>query len=217
MNQDSLENTNTNSASTLPFSPACENNKQAILAVLKSELTASRHVLEIGSGTGQHSVYFAPQLPHLKWQTSDVVANHAAINAWHETYPAPNLYAPLTFDLVQNSLPINATISQSYDAVFTANTLHIISWILVETLFVLVGEALPFHGKLIIYGPFNDHGSYTSEGNRQFDAMLQQRDASSGIRHKEEVIALAATHHLSLLTTHKMPANNQLLVFEKSR
>jgi len=199
----------------IPFSQACENNKQPILEVLQKELKDSLHVLEIGSGTGQHSVYFAPRLTHLTWQTSDVLAHHAIINAWHTAYPAPNLYAPMAFDLGVDPLPINLANNQFYNAVFTANTLHIISWLLVEQLFKLVGEALPINGKLIVYGPFNENGHYTSAGNQQFDSSLRQRDAKSGIRHLEDIIALAKTHYLRLSGQYAMPANNQLLVFQK--
>ena len=215
MYQDNASDTNTIPLAKLPFSQACENNKQVILDVLQKELKDSKQVLEIGSGTGQHSVYFAPNLTHLQWQTSDVTANHATINAWHKAYPAPNLYAPLPFDLSVDLLPMSRMTNQPYDAVFTANTLHIIAWSLVERLFELVAAALPLHGKLVIYGPFNESGRYTSESNRQFDTMLRQGNSGSGIRHKEDVIELANQHHLALNATHLMPANNQLLVFEK--
>lgn len=215
MHQDSLGNTDMNLSTELPFSQACENNKQPILDVLQKELIAAKHVLEIGSGTGQHSVYFAPNLNHLQWQTSDVAANHSIIRAWHTAHPASNLHAPLSFDLASDSIPISSTVNAAYDAVFTANTLHIISWPLVKRLFQLVGETLPVNGKLIIYGPFNDNGRYTSTGNQQFDIALKQRDADSGIRDKQKVVTLAATHGLTLMATYKMPANNQLLIFNK--
>ena len=215
MNKDSATSNHLFDASALPFSQACENNKQPILDILQQELQGSHHVLEVGSGTGQHSVYFAPNLPHLNWQTSDVLAHHATINAWHTAYPAPNLYAPLAFDLAVDSLPINLANNQSYDAVFTANTLHIISWTLVEKLFELVGNALPINGKLIVYGPFNENGHYTSAGNQQFDNSLRQRDPKSAIRHLEDIVALAKTHQLKLSDKYAMPANNQLLVFQK--
>lgn len=102
-----------------------------------------------------------------------------------------------------------------YDAVFTANTLHIISWDLVRRLFALAGDALPANGKLIVYGPFNEDGNYTSEGNQRFDAMLRAGNPDSGIRHKEDIVSLASEHHLQLNNTYAMPANNQLLVFQK--
>ena len=199
----------------IAFSQACENNKQAILEVLQQELQDSTHVLEVGSGTGQHSVYFAPRLTYLKWQTSDVSAHHATINAWHTAYPAPNLYAPLAFDLEVDPLPMSLASNQPYDAVFTANTLHIISWLLVEKLFELVSDALPINGKLIVYGPFNEDGHYTSTGNQQFDISLRQRDPKSGIRHLEDIIALADSHQLKLSDKYAMPANNQIMVFQK--
>ncbi len=216
MHRDRLGDIDMNQFAKRPFSQACANNKQAILAILQKEFKDSKHVLEIGSGTGQHSVHFAPQLPHLKWQASDVAANHAVIKAWHTAYPTPNLYEPLTFDLAQNSWPVSTATDIPYDAVFTANTLHIICWALVERLFALVGAALPFHGKLIVYGPFNDNGNYTSEGNRHFDIMLRQRNSDSEIRDKQDIIQLATAHHFALLHTYEMPANNQLLVFVKT-
>ena len=204
-----------NIVSNLPFSQACENNQQPILEVLQQELKNSHHVLEVGSGTGQHSVYFAPRLTHLHWQTSDVYANHAIINAWHGAYPAPNLYAPLSFDVASYSIPINKTIDAPYDAVFTANTLHIMSWSLVTRLFEMVGDMLPLEGKFIIYGPFNENGRYSSDSNRQFDYSIRQRNSNSGIRALEDVIKVAEKQHLLLINRYKMPANNEILVFQK--
>jgi len=229
MHDDNLDSDNSNSKvdiSALPFSQACENNKQPILEVLQTELQGFSHVLEIGSGTGQHSVYFAPHLSHLKWQTSDVTGNHRHIIAWHNAYPASNLYLPLAFDLAQDSVPVSSHldsdhlngshVDKPYDVIFTANTLHIISWALVERLFTLASEALPVDGKLIIYGPFNENGNYTSEGNQRFDAMLRAGNPDSGIRDKEDIISLANANHLQLSKTYAMPANNQLLVFRKN-
>ena len=216
MNKSSSIRNHLYDAATLPFSQACENNQQPILDVLQQELQDATHVLEVGSGTGQHSVYFAPRLTHLHWQTSDVFANHAIINAWHAAYPAPNLYTPLSFDVSSDSVPINKTINAPYDAVFTANTLHIMSWFLVSKLFELVGNMLPLEGKFIIYGPFNENGRYSSESNRQFDYSLRQRDSNSGIRALEDITAVAEKQHLLLINRYKMPANNEILVFQKS-
>lgn len=219
MHDDNLDSDNPNSKadiSALPFSQACENNKQPILEVLQTELQGFSHVLEVGSGTGQHSVYFAPNLPEIQWQTSDVTSNHRHIIAWHNAYPAPNLYSPLAFDLAHDSVPVNSQFNLPYDVIFTANTLHIISWALVERLFALAGDALSVDGKLIVYGPFNEHGKYTSEGNQRFDAMLRAGNPDSGIRDKEDIVSLANAHHLQLSKTYAMPANNQLLVFRKN-
>lgn len=194
----------------LPFSQACENNQAPILAVLTQAFADRRQVLEIGSGTGQHGVYFAPRLPHLVWQTSDLAANHAGISAWQAAYPAPNLRPPLLLDLARSGWP-----DGPFDAVFSANTAHIVAWPLVEQLFALAGAHLPAGGVLALYGPFNYGGSYTSDSNRAFDAWLRTRDPASGIRHFEDIAALAATHGLALEHDHAMPANNRLLVFRR--
>lgn len=197
----------------LPCSQACENNQDPILAVLRNAMARQRHVLEIGSGTGQHSVYFAPQLPQLVWQTSDLPEHHAGIQAWHTAHPAPNLRAPLPLDL--NTALWPQTADGAFDAVFTANTLHIITWPLVQRLVALVGAHLPAGGIFAVYGPFNYGGQFTSDSNRAFDAWLRQRDTQSGIRHFEDVQALAQRHGLQLLQDHAMPANNRTLVFQR--
>ena len=197
----------------LPCSQACENNRDPILAVLRDAMARQRHVLEIGSGTGQHSVYFAPQLPQLVWQTSDLPEHHAGIQAWHTAHPAPNLRAPLPLDL--NTALWPQTADGAFDAVFTANTLHIITWPLVQRLVALVGAHLPAGGIFAVYGPFNYGGQFTSDSNRAFDAWLRQRDTQSGIRHFEDVQALAQRHGLQLLQDHAMPANNRTLVFQR--
>lgn len=197
----------------LPFSQACENNQQPIFQVLQAALADRQHVLEIGSGTGQHSVYFAPRLPHLLWQTSDLAENHAGIHAWHKQHPAPNLRPPLALDLSQSEWPEMA-MPPPIDAIFTSNTCHIVAWPLVERLFAMT-EHLPAQGVLAIYGPFNYAGQFTSESNRAFDAWLRGRDVHSGIRHFEDIEALARKHGLALQQDQAMPANNRVLVFRK--
>ncbi|WP_407715548.1 DUF938 domain-containing protein [Comamonas testosteroni] len=206
-----------NSSSTapqLPFSQACENNQAAIFEVLQSALQHCRHVLEIGSGTGQHSVYFAPRLPQLLWQTSDLADSHAGIRAWHAAQDAPNLRAPLEFDLATDAWPVTAD-SSGFDAVFTSNTCHIVAWPLVQRMFELVGSHLPVGGVFAVYGPFNYSGRFTSDSNRAFDAWLRQRDVRSGLRDFEAIVALAAEHGMELQLDKAMPANNRTLVFHK--
>ena len=149
----------------LPFAQACENNQAPIFAVLQTALQGSRHVLEIGSGTGQHSVYFAPRLPHLTWQTSDLTDNHPGIQAWHAAHAAPNLRAPLEFDLATSAWPAPAD-QPEFDAVFTSNTCHIVAWPLVQRMFELVGTHLPAGGVFAIYGPFNYGGRLPATATR---------------------------------------------------
>ena len=198
---------------TRPFAQSCENNQAPIFEVLQTVFADRQHVLEIGSGTGQHSVYFAPRLPHLVWQTSELPALHAGIAAWHADFPAPNLRLPVAMDLASSPWP--ASDDGVFDAAFTSNTLHIVGWPLVERLFALLGQHLPAGGVFAVYGPFNYGGTFTSKSNRAFDAWLKGRDAASGIRDFEAVVALAAQHGLQLQADHAMPANNRILVFQQ--
>ena len=196
-----------------PFSQACENNKQAILTILSDALAQTKLVVEIGSGTGQHAVFFGKNLPHLTWQTSDLAINHPGINAWLMEMPADNVKKPIVIDM--NEPAAIAQYKFNVDAIFTANTLHIMSWPLVVKFFQAIAESLPSKGVVCIYGPFKYNGEFTSESNADFDLRLKDRDINSGVRDFEAVLALAKEAELTLINDHKMPANNQLLVFNK--
>lgn len=193
-----------------PFSESCVQNRAPILAVLREVFADRRHVLEIGSGTGQHAVYFAPELPHLVWQTADVPPHHAGIRAWLDDAALPNVLPPLALDTNDT-----AWHDGRYDAVFSANTLHIMSWPEVELFFLGVGQVLEPGGTLVIYGPFNYNGAYTSESNARFDAWLKARDPASGVRDFEAVDALARAQGLVLQRDIAMPANNRTLVWRR--
>ena len=194
----------------LAFSEACERNKQPILDKLRDELAGSSRVLEIGSGTGQHAVHFARNLRHLQWQPTDrSFCLHALAERIAEE-GTPNLLAPLELDVLQEQWPPVAV-----DAVFSANTLHIMSWPEVEALFSGVGRVLSAGGVLVVYGPFRYAGRYTSESNATFDRSLRDRDPASGIRDIEAVSRLALTQGLVLTTDNAMPANNQLLAWSR--
>lgn len=194
---------------TKPFSQACENNKSPILSLLIDTFSNSKNVLEIGSGTGQHAVHFAPNMPWLSWQTSDVRSNHHGISQWLNEHPSANLLHPIELDL-NNPWPI-----KNIDAIYTANTLHIVSWPLVQAFFSGVALHLAPQGKLCIYGPFNYQGQYTSESNAGFDIWLKERDSESAIRDIEAIKVLAENAGLLLVNDHTMPANNRLLIFTK--
>lgn len=193
-----------------PFSQACENNKEPILAVLRRHLGDVRDVLEIGSGTGQHAVFFAAQLPHLIWQTSDLPANHDGIQAWIRSARLGNVHPPLALDVGVQPWPV-----VSSSAVFSANTAHIMSWPMVEALVAGVGRVLRSGGRFCLYGPFNYGGRYTSDSNARFDEWLRMRDAESAIRDFEAVDRLARDAGLQLLEDNAMPANNRLLVWRR--
>ena len=194
-----------------PFSEACEQNKQPILAVLQQHFAAVQSVLEIGSGTGQHAVFFGAQLPHLQWLTSEVAELHAGICAWLDEAYLLNVSRPVALDVNQAVWPVDRV-----DAVFSANTVHIMDWPSVEKMFAGIGRVLQTHGVFCLYGPFNYQGGYTSDSNARFDMWLKQRDPRSGIRDFEALNALAQQHGMTLRADHAMPANNRTLVWEKS-
>jgi len=200
---------------TLPFSVACERNKGPLLEVLQRWLAKeARLVLAIGAGTGQHAVHFARGLPQLSWQPTEQIENLSALAARVALEGPCNLLAPLELDVEHAMWPCDA---DSIDAVFTANTLHIVSWPQVQALFRGVGRVLRDDGLLIVYGPFRYGGQFTSHSNAAFDADLQQRDPASGVRDFEAVDALAAAQGLRLVEDHAMPANNQTLVWRRAR
>ncbi|RTR39578.1 DUF938 domain-containing protein [Shewanella canadensis] len=198
--------------SQLPFSQSCENNKAPILDVIKRAFAQSTHVLEIGTGSAQHATYFSRYLPHLIWQTSDQADYLEGIEMRLAQTDIPNLKSPLVLD-VTKAWPL--TNSDSIDAIFTANTLHIMSKEMVEAFFCGIGEYLAPTGQLCIYGPFNYAGEYSSESNARFDIWLKERDHRSAIRDIEWIQALAIDQGLTLTADHPMPANNRLLHLTK--
>ena len=196
----------------LPFSQSCENNKVPILGCLKTELADHRRVLEVGSGTGQHAVYFAEQLSHLCWQTSDVLDCHNGIQLWISEAGLDNLRPPLELDVCSYAWG-----EDRFDAVFTANSLHIMPLEAAEYFVSHVANALVDGGCFIAYGPFNYQGQYTSPSNARFDLWLKQRDTGSAIRDFEVLDHCAKKAGLALHKDYEMPANNRLLVWRKLR
>jgi cyclopropane fatty-acyl-phospholipid synthase-like methyltransferase len=195
-----------------PFSESSAENREPILAVLREVFADCRKVLEIGSGTGQHAVYFAAELTHLSWQTADLPQHHAGIRLWLEEAALPNVLAPIALDVNRADW-----LDGRYDAVFSANTLHIVSWPEVEKFFAGVGTVLQPGGVLAVYGPFNYDGRYTSPSNARFDQWLKNRDPASGIRDFEAVDALARAQDLILQDDIAMPVNNRTLVWRRMR
>lgn len=193
-----------------PYSPACDRNQGPILAVLRERFADRRRVLEIGSGTGQHAVFFAAALPHLTWQASDVGARLPGIDLWLDEAALPNTPAAIPFD-VNDALP-----ASQFDAVFTANTLHIMSWPEVTRLFAALPRLLDPRGMLVVYGPFNYGGRFTSPSNAAFDAALRCDDPRRGIRDFEAVDALAREAGLTLVEDCAMPAHNRCVAWQRA-
>ena len=194
-----------------PYSEACDRNKAPILSVLQSVFSSRTKVLEVGSGTGQHAVHFAQHLPHVQWQPSDVAEHLPGMRLWFAEANLGNLLEPIALDIDEPVWPQTGA-----DAMFTSNTLHIVSWPRVERVFQQAGSLLPVDGVLAVYGPFNYGGRHTSESNARFDLMLRDRDPASGIRDFEKIDGLAAGEGLRMLQDHAMPANNRVLVWAKS-
>jgi len=193
-----------------PYSESCDQNKDVILSVITPLLASCSDVLEIGSGTGQHAVYFAERLPHLVWQTSDCQPYLEGINSWISEACLTNVKQPFELDVSKSSWP-----TVEVDAVFTANSVHIMHESDVGNLIRCSAELLKKSGSLIIYGPFNYGGDYTSESNARFDQWLKNRDSLSGIKHFEEIDRLAEDNGLELVKDYPMPANNRILHYVK--
>jgi len=192
-----------------PYSEACEENKEPILAVIAPLFSTARRVLEIGSGTGQHAVWFGAHLPHLVWQTSDVPASLPGIRQWLAQACLPNLPPPLSLD-VAGDWPVGPV-----DGVFSANTAHILGKSDVALLFRGVGRVLAPGAPFALSGPFRYDRRHTSESNARFDAWLKARHPRMGVRDLDDLRQLADTAGLDLVADHPMPVNNRTLVWQK--
>lgn len=192
-----------------PCAESSEKNREPILAVLKEVFAGRKRVLEIASGTGQHAVYFGRELPSLTWQPTELPGQLPGIRAWLDEAQLPNVLPPLAMDINDACWPVSPV-----DAIFNANTVHIVSWPEVERLFAHIARAIEPGGCVCFYGPYNYGGKFTSESNARFDAWLKSRDSESGIRDFEAVNRLAASHGLELLRDIAMPSNNRTLVWE---
>jgi hypothetical protein len=197
-------------ASSKPHAPSCDRNQGPILEVLLKHFSDRKQALEIGSGTGQHAVHFGAAMPWLTWQTSDMAENLPGIRLWLEEAALPNVLAPIELN-VSGAWP-----KGPYDAVFTANTLHIMGWPQVQKLFAALGDAMARESVVAVYGPFNYEGQFTSDSNAAFnDWLKRQYSEASGIRDFEAVNSLSASIGLTLIADYAMPANNRTLVWQR--
>jgi SAM-dependent methyltransferase len=205
-----------------PYSAACQRNRDPILQVLRAQFADRRRVLEIGSGTGQHAAYFSAVLPHLIWQASDRAENLPGIRQWladAEMDGRDGPPAPLEFDVARHALPLvpEPAAATGYDAIFSANTLHIMSWPEVGQLFAALPRLATRAARLVVYGPFNYGGKYTSVSNADFDRSLKERAPHMGIRDTAAVDALAQAVGFDLIDDVAMPANNRCRIWQRVR
>ena len=194
-----------------PFSSACEKNKKPILEVLKEIISPeNRHLLEIGAGTGQHAIYFASHFRDLNWTISDIASRQYDLKQLIYKEKLKNIHGPIEFEIGKTLFP-----REDFDLIFLANVFHIISWKLIKTLIKTFGKSLKEGTQVLVYGPFNYEGAFTSSGNKQFDKNLREKDPLSGIRSFEDVKKVMEKNGLFLGKDYEMPANNRLLLFMK--
>ena len=193
-----------------PFYPAAEQNREPILAVRRRVLGDPGLVLEIGSGSGQHAVHFAARLPHLEWQPTDLPELLPGIDQWRTRAGLANVLPPLALDLNADAWPVDAC-AEAY----SANTAHVLPWVLVERMLAGVARRLRPGGRFCLYGPFRYGDRHTSESNATFDAALRRRDPRQGVRDAFRLEEYGLEVGLVLCADHEMPVNNRLLVFER--
>lgn len=192
--------------------PACERNRDPILAVLTEVLPREGRLLEVASGTGQHAAYFAPSFPSLRWQPTEYDGGAlASIDAWAAASGAANIEPALVLDVTAEPWPFG-----TLDAVFNANMIHISPWRTCEALMAGCGRHLRSGGRLVVYGPYKIGGAHTAPSNVDFEAWLKGQDANWGVRDLEAVEDVARAAGLLLQRRVEMPANNQTLVFERA-
>lgn len=200
----------TQTAVDKPYSPSSDENKEPILDVIGPLFRCPHQLLEVGSGTGQHAVFFGAAMPHLIWQTSEVAANLPGIRAWLDEAKLPNLPPPSELDVMGNWPP------GPFDAAFSANTSHIMPMDAVSAMFRGIGQVLAPGCFFALYGPFNVGGCYTSDGNRRFDGWLKSQDPAMGLRDVDDLKALAESCGLRFVSEHAMPVNNLTLVWSRT-
>jgi len=194
-----------------PYALSCDKNSQPILDSLKILLTKQESLLEVGSGTGQHAIFMAPYLPQLTWTLSDVQDRIPGVSLWLRDFPRSNLRGPVEYEVGKTDFP-----EGDFDVVFTANTLHIMSWEKCLLFFRDLGAHLKSNSLFIVYGAFNYAGRFTSESNERFNAWLKDLNPESGIRNFENVRDKLKECGIEFMEDIEMPANNRLLVFKKS-
>ncbi len=195
------------------FAPATQRNREVILEILLQILPPSGTILEIASGTGEHAVYFAPNLKPRQWLPTDPnPRSQASIVAWIAHSPSDNLYPPIDLDASASVLAIPDT--TAITAIVNINMIHISPWGACLGLMALCDRILPPGGILYLYGPFKQGGEHTSPSNAAFDNSLRAQNPNWGVRDLDDVVEAAKARNLNLINTYQMPANNLSVVFQ---
>jgi len=195
-----------------PYAISCDRNSEPILEVLKDYISDRQSLFEVGAGTGQHAVFMAPHFLNLNWTLADLEDRHAGIQQWLKDFPRSNVKGPVEYSIGDTKQSFS-----KFDTVFTANTIHIVSWNTCLQLFDDLAT-LPENGLFITYGAFNYGGEFTSESNERFNKwLLEKHPGGGGIKDFEKVSSELNERGFVLLNDHEMPANNRMLVFQKTR
>jgi len=192
--------------------PSAGRNRGPIAAVLREWLPRNGLVLELASGTGEHSVHFARTFPQITWQPSDVEPKAvASIEAWQADAQRPNLREPVVLDVADLPWPVAHA-----DALLSINLVHISPWEVSLALLEGAKRVLPEGGPFILYGPWRVAGEPVAESNLLFEAQLKERDERFGLREVGEFAAEAEACGLLLSEQRVMPANNRMLLFRRA-
>jgi SAM-dependent methyltransferase len=192
-------------------SPAVARNREPILAVLRRVLPPRGTVLEVASGTGEHSAYFAAAFPDLVWQPTDRDPDGLqSIATYQKAAARPNLLPPIALDAAAATWPVTRA-----DAILAINMVHISGWPSTVGLMSGAERLLPPGGVLYLYGPYREGGKSLAPSNAAFDQSLRERNPEWGLRELEDVCQLAALHRLELAERIEMPANNLSLIFRR--
>jgi SAM-dependent methyltransferase len=196
--------------------PAFHRNYEAIWSAI-AEFTAAAqgHVLELGSGTGQHATEYAGRAPHLVWWPSDYNDKHlASIEAWRKFARLENLRAPQRIDLMNSDWSWHGD-GGKLTAIICINVLHISPWRVSENLIAGAARMLQPGGRLFVYGPFKRDGVHSAPSNAAFDASLRAENPQWGVRDVADLDELAKAAGLSAAEPKAMPANNLVLAFAR--
>jgi cyclopropane fatty-acyl-phospholipid synthase-like methyltransferase len=200
------------------FSTSSDRNKAAILQRMKFLLPSSGTVLEVASGTGQHAIHMATQMPGIKWQPTNLEADQLlSVEAWMAEFPLTNILSPLLLNACDDRWPVE---SAEYEAapviaVFNANMIHISPWEVCLGLINGAGRLLRTGGKLFLYGPYKIDGQHTAPSNLEFEGWLNSLNPEFGVRDIADVAAVADSNGLTHIKSYDMPMNNFFQVFEK--
>lgn len=194
------------------FAPAAARNRAAILDVLGPRLPSRGRLLEIASGSGEHTMHFAAAYPAVTFQPSDPdPTNRASIDAWAAHLGLPNVKRALDIDATTTFAPVTAA-----DVVVSINMIHIAPWDAAVGLVRNAATVLTAGGLLFLYGPYRRNGAHTAPSNEAFDQSLKASDPAWGVRDLEAVIALAEDAGFDPLEVVEMPANNLSVMFKRA-